>query len=114
MKRTILLIIIAFVFCFSCKNDKPQKEEDKVANVKEEATDSLPKPNENLVTIRRAKHKTTECGKPKIVSAQKPSVYPTNTNVNLISDLSFTVVSDALYETVPGEDNLELPIVNSA
>lgn len=106
MKKIYLLTITFFVFCIACNNDKSGKE-----TFSAEKKDSINVQPENLVTIRRAKHKTTEAGKPGSVNAKSPSVYPTNTNINRIGELKGTDIPLDLYTTTPGEDKLQLPLV---
>ncbi|MBK7666657.1 MAG: SpoIIE family protein phosphatase [Sphingobacteriaceae bacterium] len=111
MKKIGFLIIIAFAFCFSCKNEKTQTTNKPVS---ETIKDSIKEEPVSLITIRRAKHSTSEAGKPSATNAKAPSVYQTNMNVNLVGDLKSSEVPADLYSTTPGEDKLQLPIVVTA
>jgi ligand-binding sensor domain-containing protein/serine phosphatase RsbU (regulator of sigma subunit) len=97
-----------FAFCFSCKNDRGQKTEKPHSEIAKDSAKTQP---ENLVTIRRAKHKTIEAGKPALVTAKSPVVYPTNTNINKIGVLQSAIVPNDLYTTTLGQDSLKLPLI---
>lgn len=104
-----LLYFVSFLaLLVSCKNGTESK-----GNVKAAGNADSTKKSENLVTIRRAKHKTAEAGKPRSAAAAKPSVYPTNTNVTQLSELSGKEVPGDLYMTTPGTEDLKLPITAS-
>src|SRR5688572_32488760 len=107
MNRSICIISL-FLILVSCKNETSKEQSNTKDEIKQ---DSLKPQNENLVSIRRAKHKTVEAGNPKINQAQKPTVYPTNTNISLVTDPESTEVPAELYIATPGEDSLKLPLV---
>jgi ligand-binding sensor domain-containing protein/serine phosphatase RsbU (regulator of sigma subunit) len=110
--KKLLYFVLPLVLIVSCKNGSESKDKDKAKSGKESAADSTKK-KENLVTIRRAKHKTTEAGKPKSVSAGKPTVYVTNTNITRLGELSTNEVPGDLYVATPGTEELKLPIINT-
>lgn len=111
MKNTLFLLILSFVFCFSCKNESRQEKE-KVISEKSEDGSSVQ--SVNLVTIRRAKHKTSEAGKPFVSNAKPPRVYSTNTNINQIGELKSTEIPAELYTATPGTEDLKLAITVAA
>jgi ligand-binding sensor domain-containing protein/serine phosphatase RsbU (regulator of sigma subunit) len=111
MKKIITLFILFYVFCISCNSDRSQTKEVPASEKTKDSTKIQP---QNLVTIRRAKHKTIAAGKPTVVTAKSPAVYSTNTNIKKIGELKSTDVPSDLYTTTPGEDSLKLPLVVTA
>ncbi len=109
MKKLTSALILS-VILLSCQNKDLQKKDNADTN---EIVDST-RLNANLITIRRAKHKTTEVGKPIVTNAKSPAVYPTNTNINKVGILESTEVPAELYTTIPGTDSLKLPTVVTA
>jgi ligand-binding sensor domain-containing protein/serine phosphatase RsbU (regulator of sigma subunit) len=105
--RKIPLISLLVLFMVSCQNSPDTKKKD----ITKKTSDSTQL--RNLVTIRRAKHKTTEAGKPSSANSKSPTVFPTNTNVNKVGDLQSSNVPDDLFFTIPGEDSMKLPTVTT-
>lgn len=107
--RKIFIVFSLILFVISCQNQNGAEKKESNSENKVSDTTQL----KSLVTIRRAKHKTIEAGKPSVTSAKAPAVYPTNTNLNKVGVLNSKEVPSDLYFTVPGEDNVKLPTVTT-
>jgi ligand-binding sensor domain-containing protein/serine phosphatase RsbU (regulator of sigma subunit) len=106
--KKLLYFVCFLAFFVSCKNGTENKE--KANSSKKNIADSAKK-SENLVTIRRAKHKRAEAGKPRSVNAQKPFINPTNTNITGVSELASKEVPGDLYTATPGTEDLKVPLI---
>ncbi len=108
MKKLLSISILTLIF-FSCEQNSSQKKESN-----KNSSDSAKTQAGNLVTIRRAKHKTVEAGKPSVTTAKSPVVYPTNSNINKIGNLENTEVPAELFSATPGTEEYKLPIIVTA
>lgn len=106
--KKIIPVIYLFLFLVSCT------EHDSVTKDAKEKADSSMAKTENLVSIRRAKHKVTEAGKPSIINAKSPIVYPTNTNMIEVGELKGTEIPGDLFTVSPGEGKWSKPITIAA
>jgi ligand-binding sensor domain-containing protein/serine phosphatase RsbU (regulator of sigma subunit) len=106
--RKIPIILLLILFAVSCQNGTEKKKD-----ISEKKKTSDTTQLKSLVTIRRAKHKTIEAGKPSVTNAKAPTIFPTNTNVNKVGVLESKQVPKDLFFTIPGDDGMKLPVVTA-